>query len=223
MGVNTKKIFPKSFMAFIFSERLEESKVERLPVNLMSPTYKKRDLLYRKVKSRWSYMPWSRTIQSQVRRYSTFLRMPFLRVLFCPTRMGYSACPWTAACKALRACFWGQLATLWGPPQRKQRRGLEFVVEAPELFDEDDSFLWTGFTRQAGSVHFRHVYQAGIPIHSISSSKEEAQRRKGSPLTPLLLCLLSEARGSDLDSTCFLAIPVYRIRTSKMNFWWPLP
>lgn len=58
----------------------------------------------------------------------------------------YSACPWTAACKALRACFWGQLATLWGPPQRKQRRGLEFVVEAPELFDEDDSFLWTGFT-----------------------------------------------------------------------------
>lgn len=88
MGVNTKKIFPKSFMAFIFSERLEESKVERLPVNLMSPTYKKRDLLYRKVKSRWSYMPWSRTIQSQVRRYSTFLRMPFLRVLFCPTRMG---------------------------------------------------------------------------------------------------------------------------------------
>lgn len=146
MGVNTKKIFPKSFMAFLFSERLEESKVERLPVNLMSPTYKKRDLLYRKVKSRWSYMPWSRTIQSQVRRYSTFLRMPFLRVLFCPTRMGYSACPWTAACKALRACFWGQLATLWGPPQRKQRRGLEFVVEAPELFDEDDSFLWTGFT-----------------------------------------------------------------------------
>ena len=88
----------------------------------------------------------------------------------------YSACPWTAACKALRACFWGQLATLWGPPQRKQRRGLEFVVEAPELFDEDDSFLWTGFTRQAGSVHFRHVYQAGIPIHSISSSKEKAQR-----------------------------------------------
>ena len=97
-------------------------------------------------------MPWSRTIQSQVRKYSTFLRMPFPLVLFCPTRMGYSACPWTAACKALRACFWGQLATLWGPPQRKQRRGLEFVVEAPELFDEDDSFLWTGFTRQAGSV-----------------------------------------------------------------------
>jgi isocitrate dehydrogenase kinase/phosphatase len=42
MSVNTKKIFPKSFMAFVFSERQEESKVERLPVNLMSPTYKKK-------------------------------------------------------------------------------------------------------------------------------------------------------------------------------------
>jgi hypothetical protein len=29
-------------MAFVFSERQEESKVEKLPVNLMSPTYIKK-------------------------------------------------------------------------------------------------------------------------------------------------------------------------------------